>query len=258
MTIRLPKTLMLALVVLALGALAAFYFLKSDTADALARTIETRGSHVLGTRVSVADVDTDWENGGISLSHLTVTNPGGFGKRDMLQVDKVTVRGDLKDRVIRQIGLHGVRVMIEFRGTRTNVESLDRRMSAAAATEAPSASSGSEGSGSESGERSDDHADSGSTASDEWRIESIQIGNIRVIVRADWSPKTLRFKSDGMTVESLDAGTDDLVRAVATRFLYKVLATAAGKADDDRLRKALMEKVEALRARTKKPDMPKS
>lgn len=256
MTIRLPKKLILALAVGFLGALAASYFLKNDTADALARTIETRGSHVLGARVSVADVDADWDGGGIALSGLTIANPGGFSKRDMLRIDKVTLSGDLGDRVIRQIRLQGVRAMIEFRGTRTNIESLYRRIAVAAAAQAPAASGGSEGSGSESEERSDDHTGGGSTASDEWRIERIQTGDIRVVVRADWSPKALRFKSDGMTVESLDAGTDDLVRALATRLLDRVLITAARKADDDRLRKVLMEKVEALRARTKKPDKP--
>lgn len=252
MTIRPSKTLILTLAVAAAATLTAVYLLKDDSARLLGRAIETRGGHVLGTRVSVADVDVDRDRGMISLTGLAVANPGGFSKREMIRIGKTAIQGDFGERLIKRIALHGVRVTIELQGTRTNVESLDRRIAVAeSATEPPSASGGAGESGSDG--RKESRKSGEESGSDEWRVERIDLGNIRVLVRADWTPKVLRLKTDDLTVESLDAGTDDLVRAVATRLLDKVLVAAARSADNARLRKVLMDKVEALRARTGKP-----
>lgn len=241
------KRMIGALLLVAAAALAAIHLLENDTTASVLETIEARGSRVLGTRVDVSGAQVDWDAGDLSLSGLVVANPGGFSNQDMISVDKIDVQLDPGTRVIREIALHGVRAVVEFRGSRSNFETMNRRVAGNAA--ASPAADDMKKTESPAGDSKDAHSGGGEGVRDDWRIERISMDGIRVSIQADWTSKVFETETDGLVLESLDAGADDLARAVVTRFMYKALATAARQVDDRRLKQILESKASELRGR---------
>lgn len=243
----------IVLLVALVALLWAIQLYKDDAEMSLLEKVESRGSRVLGTRLDVDDAYVDWASGEISLSRLVVANPGGFSNANMISVDAIEARADFESRVIDRVRLSGVDAVIEFRGARSNFETVGDRMAKRAAGDGAAAGNGQDG----EREASDASTESGAAEApprDDWVVESIEFVDIHVRVTADWSSREFDFDAGGLSIESLDAGTDDLVRAVAIRFLDRVLVSAANQAEDDRLKESLMEKAEALRAKQSAAD----
>ncbi|MGA8260921.1 MAG: hypothetical protein WB783_11960 [Arenicellales bacterium] len=248
MTIVIPKRLVVVLALVVIAVLLAFHTLKRNTSESVARTVEVRGSRVLGTRVDVSGAETH-ASGAVALSGLVVANPAGFGKGDMISVRRISVQADPSTRVVKRIDLEGVEALIEFQGTRSNFEMVSERVARAAAREADgrTAASGNTSESQQGGASS--NAGGGEAPRDDWRVEQVDISGAKVSVRADWTSKTYELRTDGFSIGPLNAGTDDLVRAVMTRFVDKVLVSAAASVDDERVKALLEQKLEALRAR---------
>lgn len=232
------------LLVLALVAVGVMYALEDDLSSSMIETVEARASRVLGTRVDVSDARVDWDAGTVSLSGLVVANPGGFSNQDMISVDEIDARLEPGARVVKEVALHGVRAVVEFRGSRSNFEAIDARIADSAETATATAKDDAGEAAAADAGKADVESAAESRAG--WRVERIAVDGVQVSVQADWTSKVFEMKTAGLVMESLDAGTDDLVRAVATRFLYQVLATAARDVDDHRLREILQRKAAQL------------
>lgn len=252
------KTIIVLLVAVA-ALLWAIQVYRDDAETLLREAVESRGSRVLGTRVDVGDAAVDLDGGRASLAGLVVANPGGFSDRNMISVETMAVHGDFGDRVIDRVVLSGVDTIIEFRGARSNFETLGDRVASRAADDAAAAGDDDEEAGDEEDVDASGNEGTGKEAArDDWQVGSIQVENIRVRVEADWSSDVVDFDAGGLSIDSLDAGTDALARTVLIRFLDRVLMAAAEQVDDDRLREGLMEKARELRDRVSRPDDPDS
>jgi hypothetical protein len=228
---------------------------RDDIEVSLVEQIETRGSRILGARVNVVGASVDWAAGDVSLSKLVVASPGGFSNQDMISVDTVDARAGLDARRIERVTLRGVDVLVEFRGAKSNFETVSDRIARRAARDDAGDGSGWDAVDRETTEsESESEGDEGTVTDedqprDDWRVDEVVFEDIQVRVQADWSSKVIDIDAGDLSIANLDAGTDDLVRAVSLRFVHRVLASAAEQVDDERLRKALMEKAEDLRAR---------
>ena len=248
MTIFVPKKLVIVLALLVVAALLTLYALRTDTGVPLARTVETRGSRVLGTRVDVAGAKMEG-SGAVSLSGLEVANPAGFSKGDMIRVGKISVQADPSTRVVKRVDLEDIEALIEFQGTRSNFEMVSERVARTAAREADGSTTASGDTVKSPEVGASDSTKGGKAPRDDWRVEQINVGGAKVSVRAEWTTKTYELETGGFTLGPLNAGTDDLVRAVMTRFIDKILVSAADSVDDVRTKALLTEKLKALRAR---------
>ncbi|MDZ7841492.1 MAG: hypothetical protein U5R46_11870 [Gammaproteobacteria bacterium] len=238
----------LLLVAVLLGALELY---RDDTEASLGEEIESRGSRLLGTRLDVGDVSLDRGAGRVVLSDLAVANPGGFSSGDMISVESVTMRIDRDGRVIERMTFSGVDAVVEFRGAQGNFETLADRVAKRSerATAPPDeADDGGEAEQStDEAEREQDDTGAGASARDDWRVNRVEFERIGIRVQADWTSEVLEFDAGGLSVDSLDAGVDDLVRAVAVQFLHRVLVSAADQVDDERLKAGLLDRARALR-----------
>lgn len=235
--------------------LAAIRFVGEDPGALLIEQVESRGSRLLGARLDISGAEVDAGAGRISLSGLTVANPGGFSSADMMSVEDVALAGDLEQRVMDQITFSGVTTMVEFRGAQSNLGSLGERI--ADDVEEEQASEPRE----ESEAQSDTGSDGQDPAADDadgdgWRIERVEFSDINIQVRADWTSEVLELDAGGLVLEDLDAGANDVARVVAIRFLHKVLVAGAEQVGDDRLKGHLLEKAQALRVKLREGSKP--
>lgn len=222
---------------------------RDDAELSLREEIEARGSHILGSRLKVGAVSLDWGGGTISLSELVVASPGGFSSPDMISVNRVDGRADFGARVIKRLTLGGVNAVIEFRGASSNFETIADRIARRAAQGGAFAGSG-QADVAEKADDPEDETEAGEASPrDDWQVENVEFGGVRVRVQADWTSEVLDFEVGDFSIEGLNAGTDDLARAVTVRFFHRVLVSAADQVDDERLREALMDKAGDLRDR---------
>lgn len=257
MPILKSKRTIIILLVAAAALLWAIRLYENDAEVSLQEEIESRGSRILGTRVDVGDITVNWNAGRLSLADLSVASPGGFSGQDMISVDSVEADLDFETRVIDRITLRGVEAVIEFRGARSNFQTMGDRVARRSAGDDVAGGSADGGDAGEGDSRPEADA-AGGVAPDDWRVESIEFDGVRVRVQADWTSKAVEFDAGGFSIDALDAGTEDLARAVTVRFLDRVLVSAADRVDNDRLRNALLEKAEALRTRLRPPQSPQS
>lgn len=247
-TFRYRKTIVVVLAAL-VALLWAIELYRNDVGLSLLEAMESRGSRVLGTRVDIADANVDRDSGEVSLAGLEVANPGGFSNREMLTVDAVAVHADFGARIIERIRLSGVNALLEFRGARSNFQTVGERIAASDKVEEAAAGDVARQADSEAASAGQaDTAGADAPVRDDWVVADVEFVAIHVTVRADWTSEVVDFDAGGLSVSGLDAGTDDLVRAVAARFLHRVLASAAERVDDARLAEALREKARELRA----------
>lgn len=162
---------------------------------------------------------------------------------------------DFDSRVIETVSLEGVAVLIEFRGGRSNFETLaDRAVRREQQAQADAGSGDTDATADD--ETAPEEEAGGEAARDDWRIETVEFGDARVRVQADWTSEVIDEEIAGFTIDGLDAGTDDLARAVTVRFLDRILVSTANRVDNERVREVLMEKSGELRAGLQAPETP--
>lgn len=248
-----------SIIVLLVAVVALFWALqlyRDDAELSLREEIEARGSRILGTRLKVGAVSLDWSGGRISLSELVVASPGGFSSPDMISVNRVDGRADFGARVIDRLTLGGVNAVIEFRGASSNFETIADRIARRAADGGTAGGSG-QADVAEQADDPEDETEAGEPSPrDDWQVEHVEFSGVRVRIQADWTSEVLDFEVGDFAIEGLNAGTDDLARAVTARFLDQVLVAAADQVDDERLRETLMEKAGDLRDRLRPAPAP--
>jgi uncharacterized protein involved in outer membrane biogenesis len=91
--------------------------------------VESSGSEVLGTDVSLNKVEISLKGGRGSLKGLVIANPEGFSDRNAFELDEVTLALDLgtvtsDEVVVEQVVVDGARVIFEETGGSINLQTL--------------------------------------------------------------------------------------------------------------------------------------
>jgi len=93
------------------------------------QAVEQVGSDVTGTDLRVREAKVDLQEGSVALSGVTVANPAGFSDGNLFSMEEINVAIDVASLtssvyVINEISVTGAQVLVEQRGTQTNVQSL--------------------------------------------------------------------------------------------------------------------------------------
>jgi uncharacterized protein involved in outer membrane biogenesis len=91
--------------------------------------VESSGSDVLGTEVTLNKVEISLKGGSGSLKRLVIANPEGFSARNAFELDEVTLALDLgtvtsDEVVVEQVVVDGARVTFEETGGSINLQTL--------------------------------------------------------------------------------------------------------------------------------------
>jgi len=122
--------LVFAVVLLGVG----LWFLATNLNGLVASAIETHGSEVTETTVSVAGVDISLREGSGSISNLRIGSPEGFRARDVFELGDITVDLDVESLgndpiVIEEIRIRAPVIHAEFlEDGSSNLQELRRRI----------------------------------------------------------------------------------------------------------------------------------
>lgn len=120
---------LLVLVVLAVGG--ALYYVLTNLDSIVAGIIESEGSRILGTSVSVSGVSIDLRGGTATIAGLRVANPKGFSSNDAFTLGRITVGidvGTVRQSPIKitQVSIADPEVRLEVNETGgSNVKALE-------------------------------------------------------------------------------------------------------------------------------------
>ena len=133
------KFVFVSLLVVALVAIGAAYWLRNNVDGLIKRAIETQGSQMTGAPVRVGAVKISALDGRGELSYLIIGNPKGFKSLYALDVDSVLVEIDIttltKDVVvIKRIDVVAPNVVYEKSATLTNFDAIQKNITAALAS----------------------------------------------------------------------------------------------------------------------------
>ncbi|MBW6510454.1 MAG: hypothetical protein K0A94_13045 [Desulfuromonadales bacterium] len=118
---------LLLVLVLVAGAVVIFY-----SGTLVQKGIEKGGEAALGVATRVGNVDISLMGGEATMSQLTIANPPGFSARQFLELGHanmaVSLHSLLSDTVtIPQLAISGIRVNLEQKGNKNNVNPLLER-----------------------------------------------------------------------------------------------------------------------------------
>jgi hypothetical protein len=130
------KLIIGVVVVAAIAAAVAIFYLASNLNSLVAAAIEKNGSGVTDTSVKVSGVDISLREGRGSITDLQVANPEGFKSRDAFSLGDITVDLDLGSVrqdpiVIDEVRIRAPLVFVELTGKGdSNIEVLRKRIQA--------------------------------------------------------------------------------------------------------------------------------
>jgi hypothetical protein len=142
---KVAKTAITTVVVLGLVIAVATYYVLSNLDGFIKETIETVGTEVTGTRVTLKAVDINLGSGSGTLSGLVIENPPGYDSPYAFSLEKVTVSIQPSSLtkpviVISEVSITGADLIAEQKGTKVNLsELLDNINASAEKTEADDA-----------------------------------------------------------------------------------------------------------------------
>ena len=130
------KLVIVSLLVMALLALGAAYWLRNNVDRLIKQGIETQGSQMTGAPVRLGAVKISALDGRGELSYLVIGNPKGFKSLYALEVDSVLVEIDIttltKDVVvIKRIDVVAPNVVYEKGATATNFDVIQKNIATA-------------------------------------------------------------------------------------------------------------------------------
>jgi uncharacterized protein involved in outer membrane biogenesis len=132
------------ILVLAVGV---FAYLVNNISDIVERVIESEGTRITQTEVSLGDADIQLRQGRGELSDLRIANPRPFDSPYALRADTLalqlkpkTVVGDVV--VIEEVLVQGVVITAEQQGMTTNLQALLKSIQASATGEEPAPEDG--------------------------------------------------------------------------------------------------------------------
>lgn len=119
----------IAVGVVVLIAVAAFFFLWSSLNDIVKAAVEQVGTDVTGTEVRLKEVDISLESGKGSLRGFQVVNPSGFSRDDAFAFDEVSVTVDISTIfsdpvVVKEVVIDGPRITYELADKGANLDTI--------------------------------------------------------------------------------------------------------------------------------------
>jgi hypothetical protein len=94
----------------------------------IADMIESTGSEVLGTRVTVDQVTTSINNGTASVSGLTIANPPGYTDSLALDIPEIIAEVNYASQTIKSIEIESPNINAELIGSKNNFQALLKQM----------------------------------------------------------------------------------------------------------------------------------
>ena len=126
---KVAKIAITIVIVLGLLIAAAAYYVLSNIDGFIKDSIETLGTEVTGTRVSLKSVDIDLGSGIGTLSGLVIDNPPGYDSPYAFSLDTVTVGIQPSSLtkpviVISEVSISGANIIAEQKGAKVNLSEL--------------------------------------------------------------------------------------------------------------------------------------
>lgn len=173
------KTVIVLVGLLILGGAVVLY-LTRNIDDIVKRVIESEGSRVTGTTVTVGSVETLLRSGKATIRDFRISNPEGFSDGAMLAIGEITASVDYRTGAIRDLQLTRPTIKVELRGRKNNFKAVqDHIDSLSVEADSPSVDSAPEAGGAEPAAQSEP-AESGSaevTEADAEEQIQIQVDN---------------------------------------------------------------------------------
>ena len=104
-------------------------FVLSNLNDLVKQAIEEVGTDVLGTPVTLREVDIQLKEAKGSLRGLAIQNPQGFSNNKLIEMDEILLDLDiasLQDKlvIVQQVKVDGAKLLAEQKGSNTNLQAL--------------------------------------------------------------------------------------------------------------------------------------
>ena len=113
---------LLATAVLIIGAV--WYFVSFRLDDMIREQIESTGSQLLDTKVSVGEVTTDLRSGSLAISSIVVANPEGYENENAFTLSGIEAALDYETSNIKRLIINRPQIVIEEQAGRTNFTDL--------------------------------------------------------------------------------------------------------------------------------------
>ncbi|MFT6285911.1 MAG: hypothetical protein ACJAYC_001268 [Halieaceae bacterium] len=126
---KFAKIAITIVIVLGLLIAVAAYYVLSNLDGFIKETVESVGTEVTGTRVSLKSVDIDLGSGTGTLTGLIIDNPPGYDSPYAFSLDQVTVGIQPSSLtkpviVISEVSINGANIIAEQKGTKLNLSEL--------------------------------------------------------------------------------------------------------------------------------------
>ena len=129
------RIVLIAAVVVVLGAVGAFLFVLSSLDDLIQEAVQTYGSEITQAKVSLAEVDIDLTSGRGSLRGLSIGNPAGFDTPSAFELGAISITidtGTVTDDtiVITEIVIDAPVITYELGADGSNIDAIQRNVEA--------------------------------------------------------------------------------------------------------------------------------
>ncbi len=224
------KILIGVFVVAVLVAAGAYIFLTNI--DAIARkVIETTGTQVLGTPVSVGAVAISPSTGKAVFRDLKVANPSGFSPEPAIYFKELSAQVDLRARVVRRIIAREPVFRVEIRGDRSNFDqlarNLEKRLSNRSDSEdRSSGQAGAAGTGNTGGDKN---------TSPVFDIRVFDIENARLVI-SDQQGRHDELTLSRLVLRNLHGTSRQIATQIASQIMAHIAVYQTRKAIENRIR----------------------
>ena len=129
------RMILIAVVVAVIGAVGALIFVLSSLDEVIREAVQTHGSEITKTKVSLAEVDIDLTSGRGSLRGLSIGNPAGFSTPSAFELGAISIIIDTSTMaddtiVITEIVIDGPVITYELGADGSNIDAIQRNVEA--------------------------------------------------------------------------------------------------------------------------------
>lgn len=217
------KKVLLVILVLALIAGGAIYYVLGNLDTLVKQAIEETGTETLGTKVFVGGVRIHLTDGKATIHSLEVQNPPGFSQKPMLSLQDLMARISYSEGlVIDEVIINRPHILFEQKGTESNFQRVLDHMNA----------QGSSKDSKETTSKSDEEET-------EYRIDRLEIRDAKVTVITDASQKPKEAVLKEMTFENLQGTEGQIALQMMTQISKRLIKEFAVQAIQGEIQKRL-------------------
>ena len=241
------KKTVVVLVGLAILGGAVVLYLTRNMDELVKRVIESEGSRVTGTSVTVGSVETRLRSGKATIRDFQISNPEGFSDGAMFAVQEITASVDYRTGAIRDLQLNRPYIKVEQRGSKNNFKAVqDHIDSLAVEAGSPTVGSPTVDSAPEAGVESAPQsasAASGSVDAEEQihiQVDSFDLRDVEVAYNAVDFDQTGSVHVALISFSDLKGPVDVVIRQAIEQLSRQVVASAlAGVAGSERVNREI-------------------